>query len=159
MGKCSSKLTPKKCKSVRRKAKSGLGTRTNATKHDISRTTVRKVVRKTMRVEKTQQYQRAVDQACRKLVVKTFQRRGERAAGRQSCRRGKTVSAVEVEAYMKECFRSCGLKEAPKITTRTIQNYMKLVPEKFKVRTERAPLLKNTANTRDTDRRQGFRYG
>jgi hypothetical protein len=154
-------MTPYKCKIVRSKAKSGLGTAANARKHSITRKTVRKIIKKQpMRVEKTQQYQRAVDQACRKLVVKTIQRQAARGgAGRQSCRRGKTVSAVEVEAYMKECFKACGLKEAPKITTRTIQTYMKLVPEKFKVRTERDALLPNEANTKNPTPRQGWNIG
>jgi hypothetical protein len=157
MARCSSN----KCKLVRRAAKKGKKKTAIARKHRISRNAVSGIIKKKpTQAEKTKLYQRAVDQACRKLVLKTIQRPARRGgAGRQSCRRNKTVSAVEVEAYMKECFRSCGLKEAPTISSATVRNYMKLVPEKFKVRTERAPLLKNTANTRDTDRRQGFRYG
>jgi hypothetical protein len=152
--------TPNKCKRMRADAKAGLAIAAIARKHRVSRYTVRQVIKKTpMRVEKTQQYQRAVDQACRKLVVRPIQRRAGRVAGRQSCRRGENVSAIEVEAYMKECFKACGLKEAPTISPATIRRYMKLVPEKFKVRTERDALLPNEANTKNPTPRQGWNIG
>ncbi len=157
----SAKKTARKYKKVRRDAKNGASNAANARKHKVTRKTVIKVAKsKCTPVEMTCQNMRAVDQACRKLVVKTIQRpAGRGGAGRQSCRRGKTVSAVEVEAYMKECFKACGLKEAPKIAIRTIQNFMKLVPEKFKVRTERDALLPNSANTKNPTPRQGWNIG
>jgi DNA-binding CsgD family transcriptional regulator len=157
MAPCSSN----KCKIVRSKAKAGAKKASIARKHNISRKTVRNIIKKKpTRAEKTQLYKRAVNQACRKLVVKPIQRPARRGgAGRQSCRRGKTVSAVEVEAYMKECFKSCGLKEAPTISPATVRNYLKLVPEKFKVRTERDALHPNEANTKNPTPRQGWNIG
>ncbi len=155
------KKTARKYKKVRHDAKNGASNAANARKNQLARNTVIKVAKsKCTPVEMTCQNMRAVDQACRKLVVKAIQRRaGRGGGGRQSCRRGENVSAVEVEAYMKECPRACGLEEAPTISPATIRRYMKLVPEKFKVRTERDALLPNEANTKNPTPRQGWNIG